>query len=124
MTLESILTIIAIISGPIVAVLLTIYIQKIQAAKDRRYLLFFVLMAGRKASPPSDIWKSAVNVLEAVFSDNEELYHLYRHWIDELMDINNDPAKRERKFVQMMDAFARDLGYENIQQIDISRVPF
>lgn len=124
MTLESILTIIAIISGPIVAVLLTIYIQKNQAAKDRQHLLFFVLMAGRKASPPSDIWKSVVNVLEVAFSDNKEMYHLYHQWVYELTDTNSDPAKRERSFVQMMDAFAQDLGYENIQQVDISRVPF
>jgi hypothetical protein len=83
MTLNAILTLIAIVTGPIFAVLLTWWLDRKYRATDRRLGIFRDLMQTRGLRLyPQHV--AALNIIELEFYNNSEIRTAFKNYIDHL----------------------------------------
>lgn len=66
----------AIIIGPLVAVLITVWLQRRHQKYDAKLRLFTTLMIHRKSNPPAFDWVNALNLIDVVFEDDQEIVRL------------------------------------------------
>jgi len=118
-----ILAILAVIVGPISAVLITLWHQDRKQKNDAKMHLFLTLMAHRKALPPNPEWVNALNVIDVVFSDHPK--HVVSHWHDfyNLLhgDFDKNQQQRDHKYLELLSAMAKVLGYKSLSQTDIDK---
>lgn len=145
MQLLDILTLIAIFGGPVVAVILTRWIDERRASRHRRMDVFRTLMRTRR-SPIHPDHVGALNLVEIEFFGNDKvirpLKDLMQHFAnhqnrkpDEETKPDMDPAevsRRDQKFDHrlgeerselrtiLLHAIAKHLGF-NIEQLEIFR---
>jgi hypothetical protein len=116
-----VVTVIALVAGPVIAVLITLWYQsrtEKRAAKER---LFVTLMAHRKSFPPAPDWTSALNLIDVVYADSPEIV---RHWHALYDTLNQFPINTQRynhQYIELLSAMATSLRYRSIQQTDIDK---
>lgn len=115
------MTIIAIITGPIIAVIITLWYQSRKQKQDTKVHLFLTLMAHRKSSPPTIDWVNSLNLIDVVFENNPEIVKLWHDYYDLLLDTSKDIEKRQHKYIELLSSIAKSLGYKNLQQTDIDK---
>lgn len=110
-SLESWLTIAAIITGPIAALVIQKYLEERRAKKDRKIKIFHDLMANR-ASRLSAAWVQALNGIETEFYGNSKIIEAWRVLVDHLYAPEaSDPSKVEQWQASLTDT-ANDMLYE------------
>lgn len=120
-------TIIAVIVGPILAVLVTRYVDEQRAGKARRWDVFRTLMRTRREVLSPD-FVGALNLIEVEFHGEDAVIQA---WKELLKIYNKVPAKEadevqaelkamDDRRVDLLDAMAKSLKLE-IQQLDILR---
>lgn len=121
--MKDIINIVAIIVGPLVAVLLTLWLQNRKAKRDAKEKLFLLLMAHRKAFPPMPEWCNALNVIDVVFHDEKKVVELWHQYYGMLANppANDNYQPRDHAYLTMLSAMARSLGYTALEQTDIDR---
>jgi hypothetical protein len=115
-----ILTIIAIVVGPIAAVCVTIWSQN---RKDRRHAqrrLFFTLMAHRKSNPPPYEWVNALNIIDVVFENCPMVVARWHTYYDLLNQKQPDPSQYH-KYLELLSEMARAVGFSTLEQTDIDK---
>lgn len=143
MTTVELLTILALIAGPILAVLVTRIIDRYRMKRDRRLDVFRTLMCTRR-TPVSPDHVRALNLVEIEFQSVppvldawEQLFRRFtdrgsRHRDEEIHDGLSDDEKLARNdrynqrnrqeedqlLAKLLHAMAKELGYK-IEQIDI-----
>jgi hypothetical protein len=115
--------IIAIIVGPVVAVVITLWWQQRKEHRDAKRRLFLTLMAKRRTIPPTIEWVDALNVIDVVFADEPQVVQL---WHEYYAGLANPPANqnyqaREHTYLLMLSSMARSLGYRRLEQTDIDK---
>jgi len=116
-----IINIIALLLSPIIAVCITLWYQNYKSKKDAKYRLFLILMAHRKRLVPTYDLVDALNTIEVIFANHQDvirLWHEYYALLCQKFDDTNYEA-RSHKHLQLLSEMAKVLGYKNIQQIDI-----
>ncbi len=122
MTIDQIITVIAIIVSPIIAVIITLWHQSRSEQRDHKFQLFQTLMRRRKdAYSVSQEWVDALNLIDVIFHDNQKAVELWHAYHDKLYQKDRDFAEEGRIYLNLLHELAKDLGYNNIQQTDIDR---
>ena len=123
MTLNmTLLNIAAMITGPIFAVLITLWYQHHAEQRDQKFRLFKDLMKSRKNQYGiSKDWVNALNLIDVVFHDNKKAVDLWHAYHEMLYRQDRDYGEEDRKYLDLLHALALDLGYKNLQQTDIDR---
>ncbi len=120
MTNTDIVMTIAVIVGPIIAVLVTRLIDDIRSKKDRRLWIFRAMMKDRGDRLSND-FVAAFNLVEIEFYGEDKViqswkdYHSSLHKkieINDLKDIDN-------KLAALLSEMAKVLGYKNMDKLDI-----
>ncbi len=116
-------TVIALIAGPVIAVLITLWFQRRNSKYEAKQRLFAVLMAHRRSIPVTIEWVQSLNLTDVVFQDCtavvrkwRELYDLINHPQDQ---INWNQVGHVR--IELLSEMALALGYKRLKQIDIDR---
>ena len=122
-TIMEIMNIIAVITGPIFAVVITLMWQQRKEKRDAKERLFLTLMAHRRAFPPPIEWVNALNVIDVVFADHHQVVELWHGYYATLANppANENYQQREHTYLQMLSAMARALGYRRLEQTDIDK---
>ena len=95
-SLDGWLTIAAIITGPIAALLIQKYLEERRAKKNRKMRIHQALMANR-ASRLSAAWVEALNGIETEFYDDKKVIEAWRVVVDHLnAPESHDPAQLSR----------------------------
>ena len=122
------LTIVAIVLGPILAVQIERIISKIKEAKNRRITIYKSLMATR-ASQLSYEHVRALNSIDVEFYGKK--FHktrtCWKEYLDHLEDktygierMNEWETKRNELLIKLINTMGRDVGY-NFDNVDIKR---
>jgi len=104
------------------AVILTLAWQARKEKRDLKMRLFFTLMTHRKSDPPHFEWVHAVNMIDVIFADKEDVVAAWRA----LWNILNDKEKvgsqaHQHANLHMLSTMAQSLGFKKLQQIDIDK---
>src|SRR5712664_1308158 len=120
METRDIISIIAILVGPVTAVSITLWWQRRKEKRDRKLALFTTLMAHRRASPPTYEWVNALNLIDVVFADNPKVLTLWHELY--LMLQNPNPTQAQgHKYLELLSVMAASLGFRHLQQTDIDK---
>lgn len=119
MTLNAILTLVAIIAGPIVAVLATWILERQYKAKDRRLNIFRDLMQTRGMRLDRQ-HVSALNIIELEFYNKPKIIFAFKSYIDHLYvptpenegDQSNFNDKRSELLMELLHQIGSDVGYK------------
>jgi hypothetical protein len=122
-TTIEVVTVIALIAGPVIAVIVTLWYQKRSEKRAAKERLFSVLMAHRRSNPPNLEWVQALNLIDVVFQDKTSVVNKWR----ELYDLLNQPPERINWIqvghvrIELLSEIAIALGYRRLKQTDIDR---
>ena len=122
MTTTEIITIIALILGPVAAVIISLIHQTRSSKTALKQHVFNILMAHRKAYPPPHAIIEALNMIDVAFSKNKEVRRIWRNYYD-LRAKKLEPEDVERighTYLELLSAIASDLGYK-IPQIHLDQ---
>jgi Family of unknown function (DUF6680) len=116
-------TIFAIVLGPVIAVIITLWYQNRKEKRDFKHHIFYELMAHRKSFPIPYSYVKALNLIDVGFSKNQKVLTLWHDYYDLLHSDSTEPilTKREHKFLELLSEMANVLGYANLQQVDIDK---
>ena len=116
-------TTIALILGPVIAVIITLWYQKRSERQNAKQRLFTVLMGQRRSNPPTFEWVNALNLIDVVFQDNRAVVDKWH----ELYDALNQPSAQinwqrvGHLQIELLSEMAICLGYRRLRQTDIDR---
>lgn len=113
----------AVLIGPVIAVLITLWWQRRKESHDSKKRLFLTLMVHRRANPPAIEWVNALNVIDVVFSEHHQVVELWHRYYESLSNppANKNYEQREHTYLLMLSAMARSLGYKRLEQTDIDK---
>ena len=111
----------AVLLSPLVAVLVTVYLQRRRELRTRKETIFATLMAHRRAMPPERDWVRALNLIDVVFAGNGDVLNQWHQYYALLCSAKSAPeyALRDNKLLDLLTAMARDLGYKRLKQTEI-----
>ena len=118
--------ILAILLSPVVAVLVTVYLQNRKEKRNQKLWIFNTLIATRH-SPVIDENVRALNMIDVVFHDSQRVRELWHEYFNMLGNegLNNPQgwSQRQKKNLEMITEMAKVLGYgKAITHLDIDRV--
>lgn len=123
MELRDVLTIVAILVGPIASVAVTMWWQRRKEKRDAKERLFVTLMAHRHASPPAEDWVDSLNVIDVVFARQTKVLDLWHRYYDALntSPSNTNYQSQQHTYLLMLAEMARLLGYTRLEITDIDK---
>lgn len=121
-----ILTLVAIAVSPVIAVLVTVYLQNRKEERSHKLTLLGTLI-GLRHAPTSDESIRALNLIDVVFHDAPRVRELWHEYFGMLNNEGlNNPigwGQRQKKNLEMITEMARVLGYgKAITHLDVDRV--
>lgn len=122
-------TILAIVVGPIFAVIISRFMDRNRSEKERKFRIFADLMQTRRIQiDPMHV--GALNLIELEFYKNDDIIRAYRDYINHLHSPLPIPAEQDRyieerrdKFLTLVQAMGRSLGY-NFDKHEIERLAY
>lgn len=118
-------TIVAIFSGPVVAVLIsvgiTIWHQKLKQRGDAQRSVFMTLMANRRAYPPPYDLVNSLNLIDVVFAGHPQVLLLWHNYYDLLHQTPLNHEALQHKQLDLLSEMAKSLGYKSLSQTDIDK---
>ena len=123
MTLNEKLTIIAIIIGPIISVIITIWYQSRETKRNAQINLFMDLISFREYTPIPWQFFVALNRIDVVFHENESICKAWHEYFDLLCQVQTEIVSKQghEKRTALMTLIGKHLGYNNIEQIYLQR---
>jgi len=121
-----IVNILAILFSPIIAVLISVYLQTRREKKKQKLWIFNTLIATRH-NPITDENVRALNMIDVVFFDYLSVRKLWHEYFDMLSNegLNNTIgwSQRQKKNLEMITEMAKLIGYKKaITHLDVDRV--
>jgi len=118
--------IIAVLLSPVIAVLITLYLQNRREKRNQKLWIFNTLIATRH-SPVIEENVRALNMIDVVFHDSQRVRQLWHEYFGMLGNegLNNEVgwSQRQKKNLEMITEMAKVLGYgEAITYLDVDRV--
>ena len=121
METKDIISIMAILLGPVTAVSVTLWWQQRKEKRERKLNLFTVLMAHRRSLVPTNEWVSALNLIDVVFADHPKVVALWHDLYVLLYTYPQQEQAKAHKYLELLSAMATALGFPNLQQTDIDK---
>jgi hypothetical protein len=115
------LTLVALISGPVVAVIITLWYQARVEKRRAKERLFVTLMSHRRSIPIAPEWVQALNVIDVVYADHPKVVGKWHELFDVLNLVPYNQARMTHVSLEMMSEMAKVLGYKDLQQTDIDK---
>jgi len=120
------ITVLAILLSPIIALLITMYLQTRKDRKTAQMYLFNTLIATRH-SPITEETVRALNMIEVLFYDKPKVRQLWREYFEMLYNegLNNPLGweQRQKKNIELIYEMGKCLGYgKEISHLDVERV--
>lgn len=115
------MNIVAVIIGPIVAVLITLWYQSRKEKRDAKIRLFLNLMAHRKSNPPTFERVNSLNLIDVVFAGHPTVLQLWHEYYDLLHTQPSNFEQWEHKHIDMLSEMGRVLGYKKLKQTEIEK---
>ena len=115
------LTALAIVLGPLAGVMFTLWFQRRKETQDAKHRLFSTLMAHRRTRPPTYDWVTALNLIDVVFANDRTVVGLWHSYYDLLCQNPVNWHLADAKYLDMMAAMGKGLGYTDLSQTDISK---
>jgi hypothetical protein len=119
-----IVMILAVIFGPVFAVLVTLWCQQRKENRDSKIRLFLTLMAFQKSYPINHESANQLNLIDLVFSDNTKVLGFWHEYYS-LLNRQNPSAlqleEQNHKFLELLSSMAADTGFHRLQQTDIDK---
>src|SRR6266566_6171649 len=120
------LTLLAIAFSPVIAVLVTVYLQNRKEERAHKLNLLGTLI-GTRHNPTGDDSIRALNLIDVVFHDASRVRELWHEYYGMLNNegLNNPMGwtQRQKKFLEMITEMARVLGYgKAITHLDVDRI--
>ncbi|MFA6562830.1 MAG: DUF6680 family protein [Verrucomicrobiia bacterium] len=122
----TIVNILAILISPVIAVLVTVYLQDRREKRNQKLWIFHTLIGNRHiAIAPESI--RALNMIDVVFHDCNQVRKIWHEYLDMLCNegLNNAVgfSQRQKKNLEMITEMAKVLGYGGvITHLDVDRV--
>ena len=118
--------ILAILLSPVVAVLVTVFLQRRKEKRDQKLWIFNTLIATRH-TPIVDENVRALNMIDVVFHDSARVRDLWHEYFDMLCNegLNNPTGwgQRQKKNLELITEMAKVVGYgAAITHLDVDRV--
>ena len=121
MEFKDIITTIALIAGPVIAVIITLWYQRRSDKRAAGERLFTALMAHRRSMPPTAEWASALNLIDVAYYDCSIVVKHWHSLFDILMTIPLNMQRYNHQYIELLSAMSVTLGYRSIQQTDIDK---
>jgi hypothetical protein len=121
-----VLTLLAILLSPLVAVLVTVWLQNRKEERGRKLWIFNTLI-GNRHLPLAEANIRALNLIDIAYHDAQRVRQLWHDYLEMLGNegLNNPKGWeiRQKKNLEMITAMANHLGYgEAITHLDVDRV--
>lgn len=113
--------IIAVILGPVLAVLISLWLQNRKQERDAQEQLFLTLMAHRQSILPTIAWVESLNLIDVVFARHPKVVQSWHEYYDLLHQKEPDLQAQAHKYLELLSEIAKSLGYKNLQQTDIDK---
>lgn len=113
------MNIIAVIIGPTIAIIITLWYQAHKEKRDAKHRAFLLLMAHRKSIPPNYAMVEVLNTLDVVFANNRKVVDLWHKYYS-LLSL---PPSEERghTWLELLSTIAEDLDYPTLKQTDLDK---
>ncbi len=120
MSIET-MNILAVIIGPIVAIVITLWYQSRKEKRDIKQRIFLTLMAHRRSNPPHPALVEVLNTLDVVFEDKLKVVQLWHEYYDLTCAVPLNEPLLEHKYIDLLSEIAHSLGYTKLKQTDIEK---
>jgi hypothetical protein len=120
METKDVVTIIALILGPVIAVIITLWSQKRSEKLNAKRQLFVTLMANRRAGPNRE-WVNALNLIDVIYAGETRIVQLWHQLYDVLNVQTINQQAFTHKYLDLLSAMATSLGYRSLTQTDIDK---
>ncbi|MDO8459310.1 MAG: hypothetical protein Q7T07_20600 [Burkholderiaceae bacterium] len=119
MEIQTWITGLAILLGPLAGVLFTLWFQGRKEKRDAKERLFLVLMSERKNHLISKDVTKALNQMDVVFADKPHIKALWHKYYS-LLSL---PPGEDRKhtWLEMLASISQELGYKGLSQVDLDK---
>ena len=122
----AIINVVALLISPVIAVVVSLWYQRVTERRKPRIALFTTLLATRTFRL-SDEHVRALNLIDVTFHDSRKVRSVWREYFDMLNNAGlNNPngwKQRESKFFEMLTAMATAVGHDTeITHTDVERV--
>lgn len=104
-------TLIAIALSPLIAVLVTMWIQKQRERKNAKLRLFFTLVARRGSLGVDSDFVDSLNLIDLVFADEPQIRLKWNEYFSALQ-VKDSRDLWDRKLNELLYSVAETLGYE------------
>lgn len=109
------ISIIAVLMSPLIAVCVTMLLEKRRQRRKDKMELFQVLMTQRGINE-SYVWVNALNSIHIIFSDDKKVVNALEEFLD-TTNVKNpkdmDLVSFDNKKVKLLEIMAKSLGYSN-----------
>lgn len=112
------LTILAIIIGPTIGVIITLWSNNKKEKINNKMNIFLTLLAYRKSHPIQTEFINALNMINVVFHKDSKVISSWNTLFSSYNDIPFNLEISSRNLLNLLDAMAKSLGYLNIKQTD------
>lgn len=119
MEIQTWITGLAILLGPLAGVLFTLWFQSRKERSDAKHQLFLVLMAERKAPLVTTQVAQALNKIDVVFANSQKVKTCWHEYYALLHQPAGEP--RTHKWLELLTTIAEDLGYSELSQLDLDK---
>jgi hypothetical protein len=119
--MKDVITIIALIVGPVAAVCITLWHQRRTEKRAAKERLFTNRMAHRRSWPPTPEWVNALNLIDVVYADNPTIVRKWHALYDILIQGPLNVARFNHQYLELLSSMATSLGYRSLQQTDIDK---
>ena len=108
--------------SPLIAVTITFWNQRRVDKKEYKKDVFLTLMENRSNLFISLETVQALHSIDVIFHDDEKVIKLWSDYFDSLSPVSFDEEKNKRLWLDLLAAMAKNLGYKNLTQVQISKV--
>lgn len=124
MEIKDLINLLAILLSPIIAVLVTIWMQDRREKRGRMHWVLATVVANRHQKVAVEVVQ-ALNSIDIVFTNNVEVRRLWKEYMDiteQNFEQPNIYKKLDDEYVELIDAMAKALGYGGkVSQIEIGK---
>jgi hypothetical protein len=122
--IKDFVTILALIIGPVVAVIITLWSQKRSEKKAAKIRLFVSLMTHRGSVPITAEWVAALNLIDVVYTKHRRVIEAWHDLYDYFHMKPLDPRVLAARKIELLSAMSRVIGYRSLRESDITRFYF
>lgn len=121
---KDIISIVAVLLSPIIAILISQFNEKKRDDKSSKLNLFMQLMMFRQGLPISEELVKALNLIDVIFHHHPSVTNHWHDYLDMVSMKDRNFEIERKKYLDLLFEIAKSIGYINLKQTDIDRCYF